>query len=95
MTYNHSLRKIIGRKREPYSSNSLYAYRYDYFKIKKIISLVFKGRIRIVGFLNLRHLIPSAILSKFEKFFILIDNFIEKTPFSYLLAHILSVECNK
>ena len=96
-TFNYSLRNIIGRKRETYSNNnnSLYFYRYDYFKFKKIISLVFSGKIKIVGILNLRHWLPPIVLIKFEKNFAPIDNFIEKTPFSYLLAHLLSVECKK
>lgn len=93
-TYNHSLRKIIGRKRETRNSE-LYAYRYDYFTLKKIISFVFRGKIKIVGILNLIHWLPSNILNKFERFFIPIDNIIEKTPFSYLLAHLLSVESKK
>ena len=93
-TYNYSLRKIIGRKRETHSKN-LYFYRYDYFGLKKIVSTVFRGKIKIVGILNLRHWIPTAILEKFKKVFIPIDYFIEKTPISYLLAHLLSVECKK
>lgn len=93
-TYNYSLRKIMGRKRETHSNN-LYFYRYDYFRFKKIISTVFRGKIKIVGILNFRHWIPTAILNIFKKVLIPIDNFIEKTPVSYLLAHLLSVECKK
>ena len=60
-TYNYSLRNIISGKRETHS-DGLYFYRYDYFKLKKIISLVFRGKIKIAGILNLRHWIPPAIL---------------------------------
>ena len=93
-TYNYSLRKIIGRKRETHS-NDLYFYRYDYFGLKKIISFVFRGGIKIEGTLNLIHWLSPNVLNKYERFCIPIDKFIEKTPFSYLLAHLLSVECKK
>ena len=93
-TYNYSLRKIIGRKRETHS-NELYFYRYDYFKLKRVVSLVFEGKIKIVGILNLIHWLSPKMLNRFERFLIPIDNFIEKTPFSYMLAHLLSVECKK
>lgn len=93
-TYNYSLRKIIGRKRETHS-NELYSYRYDYFKLKRVVSLVFEGKIEIVGILNLIHWLSPKMLNRFERFLIPIDNFIEKTPFSYMLAHLLSVECKK
>lgn len=93
-TYNYSLRKIIGRKRETFSGE-LYFYRYDYFKLKHTISTVFDGKIKIIGILNLIHWLPVNMLNKFEKFLIPIDKFIEKTPFSYLLAHLLCVKCEK
>lgn len=94
-TYNHSLRKIIGRKKVTAENAPLYAYRYNYFELKKTISHVFKDEIKIVGILNLRHWIPNTLLNKFKKPFVTIDNFIEKTPLSYLLAHLLLVECKK
>ena len=94
-TYNHSLRKIIGRKKVTPENAPLYAYRYNYFELKKTISHVFKDEIKIVGILNLRHWVPNILLNKFKKPFAIIDNFIEKTPFSYLLAHLLLVECKK
>ena len=94
-TYNHSLRKMIGKKKETPENAPLYAYRYNYFELKKTISHVFKGEIKIVGILNLRHLVPNTLLNKFKKRFSAIDRFIEKTPFSYLFAHLLLVECEK
>ena len=93
-TYNYSIRKIIGRKRETKNSE-LYEYRYDYFELRRTILSVFKGEIKIVGILNLNHWLPPSVLNKFERFWIPMDNLIEKTPFSYLLSHLLSVECKK
>ena len=94
-TYNHSLRKIMGKKKETAENAPLYAYRYNYFELKKLISHVFKGEVKIVGILNLRHWVPKTFLGKFKNQFVAVDVFIEKTPFSYLLAHLLSVECAK
>lgn len=94
-TYNHSLRKVIGRKKMSPENAPLYEYRYNAFELRKTIYHVFKSEMKIVGILNLRHWVPNTLLNKFKKPFTIIDNFIEKTPFSYLLAHLLLVECEK
>lgn len=93
-TYNYSLRKMIGRKRET-KTQHLYFYRYSYFSLKKIFSCVFKGKMKISGIINLRHWVPISILNKFKYQFKMIDDLIEKTPISYLMAHLLLVECQK
>lgn len=94
-TFNHSLRKLISGKKETPKNATLYFYRYNYFELKKTITYVFKNKIKIVGILNLTHWIPLSVLNKSKPLFSKIDNFIEKTPFSYPLAHLLSVECEK
>lgn len=93
-TYNYNLRKIISRKRETITQH-LYFYRYDYLSLKKIISLIFRDELKISGIINFRHWIPHSVLHRFKNQFMIIDKFIEKTPVSYLMAHLLLVECKK
>ena len=94
-TYNYSLRKIVGRKKETTKNVNLYAYRYDFIELKKTISSVFKGNVKIVGILNLNHWLPRNMLNAFETVFAPFDRSLEKTPFCYFLAHLLLVECKK
>lgn len=94
-TYNHNLRKVIGRKRRSPENAHLYEYRYNAFELRKTISRVFKSEMKIVGILNLRHWVPNTLLNKFKKPFARTNDFIEKTSFAYIVVHLLLVECEK
>lgn len=94
-TFNYSLRKFIGRKRETPKEAALYIYRYDYFSLKRMLGCHFKDEIKIIGILNLIHFIPLKLLNKYKKLFTLLDKLIEETPSSYLFAHLLSAKCRK
>ena len=86
---------MIGKKKETPENEPLYAYRYNYFELKKTISQMFKDQIKIVGILDMRHWVPNTLLNKFKKPFAIIDRFIEKTLFSHLLAHLLLVNVRR
>jgi ubiquinone/menaquinone biosynthesis C-methylase UbiE len=94
-TFNYNLRKIIGRKRETSKEAALYIYRYDYFSLKRTLNCCFKGKIKIIGMLNLIHFIPLKLLDKHKKLFTPLDKLIEETPSSYIFAHLLSAKCKK
>jgi ubiquinone/menaquinone biosynthesis C-methylase UbiE len=94
-TFNYSVRKIIGRKRETPKDAALYIYRYDYFSLKRILNYYFKGEIKIAGILNLIHFVPVTLLNDHKGLFALLDRLIEKTPLSYIFAHLLSAKCKK
>jgi len=94
-TYNLSLRKIIGNKKETPEDAILYSYRYSLPELKQMVSKAFNKDLKIVGILNLIHWLPIRLLNKYKEKFAFIDFYIERTPISYLMAHLLVAECRK
>ena len=95
-TYNYNLRKRISGKKEGYQADKVYYYRYSYKEFKNIIHSVFSDdKIRIKGVINLVPWTPIRIAEALGKPYGILDIIIEKTPLSYLLGHLLSVECKK
>ena len=94
-TYNHSLRKIVGRKKETPKTAILYAYRYNYFELKRTLSSVFENGVKITGILNLLHWIPKNLLNRYKNVLAMVDFLVERVPLCYFTAHLLLAECTK